>query len=106
MKRTIQYKIGILEDGLTVKQFLKRKHYSGQNLVQLKKNTNRNPDKQYAGLCNSPLEGRGYPHSEYMGKKRCLKKSLPVPLPLHIVYEDEGSYGFLIKRRICLSTLP
>ena len=37
MKRTIQYKIGILEDGLTVKQFLKRKHYSGQNLVQLKK---------------------------------------------------------------------
>lgn len=40
MKRTIQYKIGIHEDGLTVKQFLKRKHYSGQNLVQLK-NTNR-----------------------------------------------------------------
>ena len=37
MKRTIQYKIGIREDGLTVKQFLKRKHYSGQNLVQLKK---------------------------------------------------------------------
>lgn len=88
MKRTIQYKIGILEDGLTVKQFLKRKHYSGQNLVQLKKY------EQGILINNMPAYvihhlKEGDILTVNIWEEKVSEKIPPVPLPLHIVYEDE-----------------
>lgn len=88
MKRSIQYKIGILEDGLTVKQFLKRKHYSGQNLVQLKKY------EQGILINNMPAYvihhlKEGDILTVNIWEEKVSEKIPPVPLPLHIVYEDE-----------------
>lgn len=104
MKRTIQYKIGILEDGLTVKQFLKRKHYSGQNLVQLKKY------EQGILINNMPAYvihhlKEGDILTVNIWEEKVSEKSL-LFLSLFILFMRMRILWFLIKRRICLSTLP
>lgn len=104
MKRTIQYKIGIHEDGLTVKQFLKRKHYSGQNLVQLKKY------EQGILINNMPAYvihhlKEGDILTVNIWEEKVSEKSL-LFLSLFILFMRMRILWFLIKRQICLSTLP
>ena len=88
MKRTITYHINAEEDGLTIGRFLKRKRYSGQNLTQLKKREqgillNNNP----AYVIHKLAEGDTLTIN--ILEEEISKKIPPVPLPLHIVYEDE-----------------
>lgn len=88
MKRTIIYHINAEEDGLTIGQFLKRKKYSGQNLTQLKK-------REQGILLNSKPAyvihklAEGDTLTINILEEEISEKIPPVPLPVHIVYEDE-----------------
>ena len=88
MKRTIIYHINAEEDGLTIGQFLKRKKYSGQNLTQLKK------QEQGILLNSKPAYvihklAEGDTLTINILEEEISEKIPPVPLPVHIVYEDE-----------------
>lgn len=88
MKRTIIYRINAEEDGLTIGHFLKGKKYSGQNLTQLKKREqgillNDKP----AYVIHKVKEGDTLTIN--ILEEEVSEKIPPVPLPVHIVYEDE-----------------
>ncbi len=88
MNRTIQYEIGAEEEGLTIKQFLKRRRYSGQNLVHLKKYEQGILLNNRPVYVIQPLKAGDFLTVNIL-EDRVSEKIPPVPLPLHIVYEDE-----------------
>lgn len=88
MERFLTYQITDAETNFTVKQFLKSKGYSSQNLIELKKRPesvlrNGSPIFMNHKLC------AGDTLQIHMIETTSSQKIIPVELPLDIVYEDE-----------------
>lgn len=88
MNRTIDYHITARNNGRSIKEFLREKGYSSQNLIQLK--------KQPAAFClngqavfyNAVLQ-EGDLLRVFIQEETSSEKIAPIPLPLDIVYEDD-----------------
>ena len=88
MNRTLEYQITEKEQGFSVKQYLKSKGYSTQNMIQLKKDedcvlVNHAPAYMTHRLAAGDLL------TIYITEESSSEKILPVELPLDIVYEDK-----------------
>ena len=88
MERILTYRIKSSEQNFTVKQFLKSKGYSSQNMIELKKRPEsvlRNGDPVF--MNHKLLAGDSL--QIHIIEEVPSKKIPPVELPLDIVYEDE-----------------
>ena len=88
MNRTLEYQITEKEQGFSVKQYLKSKGYSTQNMIQLKKNencvlVNHAPAYMTHRLISGDLL------TIHITEENSSEKIIPVELPLDIIYEDE-----------------
>ena len=88
MHRTLNYQITEKEQDFSVKQYLKSKGYSTQNMIQLKKNA------ECVLVNNAPVYmthrlNPGDLLTIHIIEETSSEKILPVELPLDIVYEDE-----------------
>lgn len=88
MNRTLEYQITEKEQGFSVKQYLKSKGYSTQNMIQLKKNencvlVNHAPAYMTQRLISGDLL------TIHITEENSSEKIIPVELPLDIIYEDE-----------------
>lgn len=88
MERILDYNISGKEAGMTIKDFLKEKGYSRQNIVELKK-------MQESILVNGRWEYVNYRLKEgellriHIKEGASSEKIVPVNLPFPILYEDE-----------------
>lgn len=88
MERILEYKISAKDAGKTIKDFLKEKGYSRQNVVELKK-------MKESILVNGKWEYVTYPLKEgehlqiHIQEETVSEKIVPVELPFPILYEDE-----------------
>lgn len=88
MERILDYKISAREAGMTIKDFLKEKGYSRQNVVELKK-------MQESILVNGKWEyvtcrlREGDRLRIHIKETESSEKIMPVELPFEILYEDE-----------------
>lgn len=88
MERTIQYRITTIEKNQTIRGYLRKKGYSGQNLIQLKKREGGillNGEPAYVIHPVHP----GDRLTVHISETEVSEKIPPVQLPLHIIYEDE-----------------
>ncbi len=88
MRRTLKYQITENEQNFTVKQYLKSKNYSTQNLIQLKKN----PASVLVNNAPAYMTQRLISQDSltiHIIEDSSSEKILPVELPLKIIYEDE-----------------
>ncbi|SHK65097.1 RluA family pseudouridine synthase [Hespellia stercorisuis] len=88
MNRTLTYQISAPSDGLQIKQYLRHRGFSRQNLTELKKM----PDSVLVDgtprrLCH--LLTAGEVLTIHIRELECSKNVPPIDIPLHIVYEDE-----------------
>ena len=88
MHRTLNYQITEKEQDFSVKQYLKSKGYSTQNMIQLKKNA------ECVLVNNAPVYmthrlNPGDLLTIHIIEETSSEKILPMELPLDIVYEDE-----------------
>lgn len=88
MERILTYRIENLKQSLTVKQFLKSKGYSTQNMIELKKYPvsvlqNGVPVFMNHTLCEGDIL------QIHIIEETSSEHIIPVDLPLNIVYEDE-----------------
>ena len=88
MERILTYIISFLEDNLTISEFLKRKGFSSQNIIELKK------------MERSVLINNEWMHMNYrlqanqelvihIQENNSNEHIVPIALPFPIVYEDE-----------------
>ena len=88
MERILTYTISFLEDNLTISEFLKRKGFSSQNIIELKK------------MERSVLINNEWMHMNYrlqanqelvihIQENNSNEHIVPIALPFPIVYEDE-----------------
>lgn len=88
MDRILEYKISAVDAGKTIKDFLKEKGYSRQNVVELKKMSE-------SILIDGKWEYVTYRVQEgnllqiHIKKMESSEKIVPVDLPFPILYEDE-----------------
>lgn len=88
MERVIIYNIEESEDNLKVEQYLRRKGYSRQNLVELKKM----PDSILVNGQEYHMNRRlssGDSLRVHIQETACSEKIPPTELPLDIIYEDD-----------------
>ncbi|QNM06713.1 RluA family pseudouridine synthase [Qiania dongpingensis] len=88
MNRTLTYTIAAEEAELKIEQYLKRRGYSRQNLIRLKKMQD---GVMLNGSCchmNSRLAA-GDELMVHIRETESSEKIVPVPLPVELVYEDE-----------------
>lgn len=88
MERTIVYNICREEQDLTIKSFLKRKGFSSQNIIELKKRPCSITVNGSPAHMNHRMQG-GEKLTVYICEDTSSEKIIPVELPLNIVYEDE-----------------
>ncbi len=88
MERIIDYMIDEQSAGLRVEQFLRRKHYSGQNLAEIK----RMPKSVLVNDTHYYMRqtlNAGDHLRIHIQESSCSEKIPPIKLPLDIIYEDE-----------------
>ncbi len=88
MNRTLTYRIADKEAELKVEQYLRRRGYSRQNLIRLKKTQD---GVMLNGSC-CHMNRRLAPGDEltvHICETESSEKIVPVPLPVELVYEDE-----------------
>lgn len=88
MNRTIIYDILPSEEGITVKSYLKKKGFSGRNLIELKKNEDGLLRNGRPVFVIHRLHG-GDRLTVQIREEEVSLKIPPRPIPLNIVYEDE-----------------
>lgn len=88
MNRTLTYQITKSEDGLRVEQYLRRRGFSRQNLVELKKTPESILVNGIWYYLNQPLSA-GDKLVVHIRETSSSEKVPPIPLPLDIVFEDE-----------------
>lgn len=87
MERILEYTVSLEEAGVTIKDFLRQKGYSRQNIVELKK-------QERSILVNGVWEYVTYRLQlgdllQICMKEKASEKIAPVNLPFPILYEDE-----------------
>lgn len=88
MNRLLTYTVTASEHNLRVSQFLKRKGFSRQNMIELKKMPESVQVNQEMYYFNQRISA-GDKLSVHIQETRSSEKVLPIPLPLDIIYEDE-----------------
>lgn len=88
MERILTYLIQSSEQNITVKQFLKSKGYSSQNMIELKKRPESVLRNGGPAFMNHRLLA-GDSLQIHIVESTPSEKILPIELPLDIVYEDE-----------------
>ena len=88
MERILEYRISVKEAGRTIKDFLKEKGYSRQNIVELKKMPESIlVDGRWEYVTYSLQEGDVL--RIQIKETASSEKIIPVNLPFPIMYEDE-----------------
>lgn len=88
MERILEYEIKTLDAGKSIKDFLRQKGYSRQNIVELKKMPESiliNGRWEYVNYCLQEGEHLVIHIKEEEGSE----KIVPMPLPFSVLYEDE-----------------
>lgn len=88
MNRTLTYHITASDTGLRVEQYLRRRGFSRQNLVELKKMPESILVNGTWYYLNQTLSA-GDELAVHIREEMSSEKIPPVPLPLDIIYEDE-----------------
>ncbi len=88
MNRTLYYIVSPQDDGLTIGRFLKKRGFSSQSLIQLKKREDGILKNGLPAYVIHPLRSNDL-LTIHIQEDAVSAKIPPVPLPLHIIYEDE-----------------